>query len=252
MTNNIGRFFRPLGCVELSEADKDKAEVCVRVAEAVARSTNSSVYVIDYATRDFLYVSPNPLFLCGKSADEVRRMGYAFYLEVVPDDELQMLYEINEAGFSHFYSVPCERRLNLSIDYDFHIRVAERRLQLIHHKLTPIFLDKSGNIWLALCTVTVSPMKTVGNIVVTDNYTNESWTYSLVGRRWRTVDPIQLSEQEQTLLRLAVRGMSNSEIGERMFISVNTVKYHKKNLFLKLHAKNIAEAVAIAANFRLV
>lgn len=250
--SDIQRFFRPIGSIELSAADREKAEACVRVAEAVARSTNSSVYVIDYATRDFLYVSPNPLFLCGRTADEVRRMGYAFYFEVVPDDEMKMLYEINEAGFSRFYSVPRERRLNLSIDYDFHIRVAERRLQLIHHKLTPIFLDQEGNIWLALCTVTVSPMKTVGNIIMTDNSTNERWTYSLAGRRWRAAEPIVLSEQEQTLLRLAVRGLSNGEIGEQMFISADTVKYHKKSLFQKLHAKNIAEAVAIAANLRLV
>ncbi|WP_288353793.1 LuxR C-terminal-related transcriptional regulator [uncultured Bacteroides sp.] len=32
----------------------------------------------------------------------------------------------------------------------------------------------------------------------------------------------------------------------------NTVKFHKKKLFEKLHAENITEAVGIAANLRLI
>lgn len=42
------------------------------------------------------------------------------------------------------------------------------------------------------------------------------------------------------------------EIGEELFIDPNTVKFHKKKLFEKLHAKNITEAVGIAVNLRLI
>ena len=45
---------------------------------------------------------------------------------------------------------------------------------------------------------------------------------------------------------------SNTEIGETLFIDANTVKFHKKKLFEKLHAENITEAVGIAANMRLI
>jgi hypothetical protein len=56
--------------------------------------------------RGFLYVSDNPLFLCGHTADEVLRMGYAFYLSHVPEEELPMLTELNRAGFRAFDDVP--------------------------------------------------------------------------------------------------------------------------------------------------
>ncbi|WP_308757076.1 LuxR C-terminal-related transcriptional regulator [uncultured Bacteroides sp.] len=42
------------------------------------------------------------------------------------------------------------------------------------------------------------------------------------------------------------------EIGASLFIDANTVKFHKKKLFEKLHAVNITEAVGIAANLRLI
>jgi len=41
-------------------------------------------------------------------------------------------------------------------------------------------------------------------------------------------------------------------VGEALCIDANTVKYHKKNIFEKLHAANITEAVGIAANLGLI
>ncbi len=48
----------------------------------------------------------------------------------------------------------------MSIEYNFHIRTSERHSHLIHHKLTPVMLSEKGDIWLALCIVSLSPEKT--------------------------------------------------------------------------------------------
>lgn len=42
-----------------------------------------------------------------------------------------------------------------------------------------------------------------------------------------------LTKRELEILRLVCRHMSNKEIGEELFISENTVKYHKSNMLLK-------------------
>ena len=49
-----------------------------------------------------------------------------------------------------------------------------------------------------------------------------------------------LSDREKNL-QLSVKGLSNTEIGETLFIDANTVKFHKKKIFEKLHAENITE-----------
>jgi DNA-binding CsgD family transcriptional regulator len=61
-----------------------------------------------------------------------------------------------------------------------------------------------------------------------------------------------LSEREIDILRLSSQGLSNSEIGEKIFIDVNTVKFHKKNIFQKFDVKNITEAITYAVNKRLI
>lgn len=105
MENKIGNFFFAGNAVS-GKSDYGLAETFVRTAEAFANATYQSVYIIYYFRKNFLYVSPNPQFLCEMSAKEVKELGYQFYLDHVPADEVKMLLEINQAGFSFNNKVP--------------------------------------------------------------------------------------------------------------------------------------------------
>ena len=92
----IDDFFMYENRVEgITDADYQRAQPYVEAAQAFAQTTYQSIYIIDYYRKNFLYVSDNPLFLCGHTADEVRQMGYGFYLSHVPENEVPMLTELN-------------------------------------------------------------------------------------------------------------------------------------------------------------
>lgn len=61
-----------------------------------------------------------------------------------------------------------------------------------------------------------------------------------------------LSERELDILRLIQRGKSNQEIGEAVFLSLHTVKWHNQNIFDKLQVKRRTEAVARALELKLL
>uniref|UniRef100_UPI003B3B6B16 helix-turn-helix domain-containing protein n=1 Tax=Nakamurella sp. TaxID=1869182 RepID=UPI003B3B6B16 len=55
-----------------------------------------------------------------------------------------------------------------------------------------------------------------------------------------------LTAREAEVLRLVATGLTNRQIGERLFISGKTVSVHISNVLGKLGAGGRAEAVAIA------
>ncbi len=58
--------------------------------------------------------------------------------------------------------------------------------------------------------------------------------------------PESLTERELDVLRLMADGLKNQEIGERLYISLNTIRYHTTNIFGKLGVDNRTAAVARA------
>lgn len=62
----------------------------------------------------------------------------------------------------------------------------------------------------------------------------------------------QLTDRELQLLKLVSQGLSNRAIAQTLNISLNTVKYHMKNILLKLGVQNRTEAVAYAIRIGLL
>jgi len=64
------------------------------------------------------------------------------------------------------------------------------------------------------------------------------------------VDP--LSERELEVLHLIAQGLTNQEIGQRLYLSLNTVKVHTRNIYSKLGVNNRTQAVAQARTLSIL
>lgn len=61
-----------------------------------------------------------------------------------------------------------------------------------------------------------------------------------------------ISKREFEVLELICKGNSNQEIADRLFLSLNTVKTHCANLFVKLNVKRRTQAIQRAKELRLI
>ncbi len=72
-----------------------------------------------------------------------------------------------------------------------------------------------------------------------------------------TLDPSQLeklgiSKREHEVLELMARGLTNQEIADKLFVSVNTIKTHTSNLFSKLDVKRRTQAIQKGKELSLI
>jgi two-component system, NarL family, response regulator LiaR len=61
-----------------------------------------------------------------------------------------------------------------------------------------------------------------------------------------------ISKREHEVLELIAKGLSNQEIADKLFVSLNTVKTHTSNLFLKLDVSRRTQAIQKAKELRLI
>jgi LuxR family maltose regulon positive regulatory protein len=65
-----------------------------------------------------------------------------------------------------------------------------------------------------------------------------------------TAEP--LSDSELAVLRLLSAALSNRQIGEELYISVNTVKTHLRSIYAKLGSSSREQAVGRARELGLI
>lgn len=66
------------------------------------------------------------------------------------------------------------------------------------------------------------------------------------------LDSLGISKREYEVLELMAKGFSNQEIAGKLFVSLNTVKTHSSNLFLKLEVSRRTQAVQKAKELQLL
>ncbi len=245
-------FFIPDNEVRLQEElDYSRVSEYIRSAEAFSRSTYQSVYIIDYFRRNFLYVSPNPMLLCGLSPKQMRDLGYRFYIQYVPEEEQPFLLALNKAGFDFYNNIPVDERKDWYISYDFNILNSGRKI-LVNHKLTPLALTSDGRIWLALCIVSAATHTDAGHIEMHRVGSSDFFEYNLTTRRWDKRQMPVLTDGEKSVLTLSIQGYTMSEIADKICLSPDTIKKYRQRIFEKLDVRNISEAIVAATNNKLL
>lgn len=63
---------------------------------------------------------------------------------------------------------------------------------------------------------------------------------------------LRISSRELEVLQLMADGLSNQEIAGRLFVSLNTIKTHTSNLFLKMEVERRTQAIEMAKRLNLI
>lgn len=68
----------------------------------------------------------------------------------------------------------------------------------------------------------------------------------MIELKWIKKEKKKLSQREYEILSHYAGGLKINEIAQKLFITADTVKFHRKKLFEKIDVDNIAEALNYA------
>lgn len=75
---------------------------------------------------------------------------------------------------------------------------------------------------------------------------------AMMAEKNNTADVPMLTRREKEVLKLIADGLTTQEIADKLFVSATTVETHRKNLLLKMEAKNVAVMIRMAAQLNLI
>jgi DNA-binding CsgD family transcriptional regulator len=241
------------GNISLSTMAGD--ENCVIEIDTFANLCIEAIYVIDFKKRCFSYVSDHDLFLCGHPKDEVLRLGYDFYSEIVHKDDMPRLVEMHQKILKYL-CIPDS--INNDISYfscTFRIKNymhqgKRPKYLMVYQKLIPKFVD--NEIRYGICLITSSVVKNTGNLRL--YYKNNSYfdKYSLTTKKWEKQNLEYLTEQEIEIFILVKQGKILKEIADEIHVSYKTLQGITASLYKDIKVHSIEEATIYVTNHLLL
>ena len=235
---------RLLSLQRFDEADLDYSllEYHKQMLSHLAKVSNSGITVFDMSKRKHVYTSFNFGGIFGDCKEGIDE-------RVHPDDLCPLVK--NGIAALKFLHANKENLQDYKMISEFRIRNAIGQYVRVVEQYTLLEKDKSGNAWLSLSVLDLSPdqssFKTVRGHILN---VKENKFFSIENLSSKKTS--DLTTREIAVLQLIKEGLLSKEISEQLFISVHTVNTHRQRILEKLDVNNSMEAVKYASALGLI
>ena len=169
-----------------------------------------------------------------------------FLEDMVHPDDLETLIKMQIDHSYFIYSLEPRYRNDYSNTYNFRMRNAQKQYLNVISRQRVIEQDVNGKAWIILGEVNISPdQRPLGDV---QKITVNLKTGKIIHFQNRFGDDTSLSKREVEILKLIRKGYLGKEIADKLFISLNTVNNHRKNILRKLQVSNSIEAINATFN----
>lgn len=167
--------------------------------------------------------------------------------KIHPDDQPWFL-NIENKAVEFLSKLPIEKLHKYKVRYDYRIKKADGIYIRVLHQAITIQHSETGKLIRTLGVHTdISHLKTEGKPVLSFIGLDGELSYIDVDITKVFPEPSEfLTKRELEILSLLINGRETKEIASELFISIDTVSTHRKNLLRKTKARNTSEMIAMA------
>jgi DNA-binding NarL/FixJ family response regulator len=214
----------------------------------MSQISQSCLFMVDVFKGRYDFASSGFSDLFGYKPEWIRSIekNGNFLEDMVHPDDLETLIKM-QIDHSHFiYSLEPEYRNDYSNTYNFRMRNTQKQYLNVISRQRVIEQDVNGKAWIILGEVNISPDQRPLSDV--QKITVNLKTGKFIHSEDTLEDGTSLSKREMEILKLIRKGYLSKEIADKLFISLNTVNNHRKNILRKLQVSNSIEAINATFN----
>lgn len=221
--------------------------------EQMAAVKNSGITVFDHYKKEHIYASYNLQEIFGYDLQKIEAHDIEYFNERIHPEDFVELVKNGIALVRYGYSLPVEERKNYKAQNEFRILNHEGNYIRVIEQHLILELDKSGNFWLSLSVMDLSPHQDKDEGVTTQMINIKNGTLlSLPADSFEAAEAkTSLTKRETEILAMVKAGYLSKEISDNLSISVHTVNTHRQRILKKLDANNSLEAIEYATQLGL-
>lgn len=220
----------------------------IQCLKAMENIMDIDAYIIDYKNKRILYATKSCSAYFGNKVTEHSFFGLKHLDDILLPEEISRISVINSKVYDFYYSLPKARRMKCYFTQDYKIKARNGNTVLINHKGTVLCLTKDGTLRLTLCVMSYPTSEKAGNAFIKMLDTGTVYEFLPSSQKFVEVKTQKLTSKANLIVKLASNGKTEAEIANELGISINTVKYHKRQIFARIGVKNTAEAIQWANN----
>lgn len=245
-------FFAHLMQLEFKETDLDYTLLNKHISalEKLAELTNSGIQVFDLFKREIVFFSPNFGKQLGYSPADYAGLNYKFFEEKIHPDERKQLALHAVSLFKIFAAFSVEEKLSYKAVSEYRMLNSDEKYVRINEQYQFLELDKSGQLWLLLTIVDLSPNQDANEPVKSQLLNFKTGRFIPFDVEQKA--ELDLTKREKEILLMIKQGLLSKEISNKLSISVHTVNTHRQRVLEKLGANNSMEALIFASKYGLL
>ena len=206
----------------------------------------SYFFMLNFTTMQYAYVSKSVRNVIGYSPQDFLDGGMDFAFNVVHPADKPVLRQLHARIFQYFYSYAEDERKQLKFTFDLRVRKPQGIYVRILQQSVFLELTHTGAPLLDFSTVTdITPFKKDNRLTLAIYKLSADYQHQLLHQEDFFHSNLLFTQRQLQILELVSKGLTSKEIAEALYLSIDTVKNHRKKILEVSGAKNIAEAVKI-------
>jgi DNA-binding CsgD family transcriptional regulator len=202
--------------------------------------------IFNWAYMRYTYVSPSIQQILGYDEKVFLEEGLNFILKIIHPDDLKMLKEIHHTIFNYFYITPVKQRSRLRFSYNFRIKKKdESYIHILRQSNFLEFTEDGKPVIEYIQSTDITDFNNQQHIKLTVHKLTYDGSYELCYIHKFSDNLHRLSERENQVFEFIRMGYTTKEIANKLYLSIETIKSHRKHILAKIGTRNMTSAICM-------